>query len=379
MNYSRPEIVSGQMFNKIGSPSLQIELPRVIAIVTCFNYARYVGQALDSVASQTYKNFDCVVVDDGSTDDSSAVIERWIEDRKDPRFRLIRNTLNCGQTASFAIGLAATSGEFVAFLDADDLWFPEFLQRHVEAHLNRSFPVSISCSDMIQIDDERRALCGTWVGTKFEEVHSQLFPTIDAEHSVHIDPGSSGLKFFENPEVKYIKPSYLEHPWTATSGMMFRRSALDLVMPKKPNDLRICTDGYVFLMCHYFTGSLVIGSALSAYRRHGNNSYSTNPVVGHPLPGALTTIVRHQEIIVRAMLDHLLGHYDHFAAVFSDASVRGLVRALFRKTLQYNVAIQDSRLRGVIGRRRMLEDKMRAKISFLSQLVPWRALMRADR
>src|ERR1700761_7809224 len=101
MNYSRSEIVSGQAVERLGSQAPEIALPRVSVIVTCFNYARYVSQALDSVASQTYKNFDCVVVDDASTDNAGLAIERWIYERKDSRFRFIRNASNLGQTASF--------------------------------------------------------------------------------------------------------------------------------------------------------------------------------------------------------------------------------------------------------------------------------------
>ena len=67
MNYARSEPVSGQAAERLDSSDPQIALPRVSVIVTCFNYARYVGQALDSVAAQTYGNFDCVVVDDAST------------------------------------------------------------------------------------------------------------------------------------------------------------------------------------------------------------------------------------------------------------------------------------------------------------------------
>ena len=370
MNYLGPEIVSGQISKQISLPSLKIELPRVSVIITCFNYASYVSHALDSVASQTYIHFDCVVVDDNSTDDSNSVIKRWIDAKKDPRFRLIRNSSNCGQTASFAAGLAATSGEFVAFLDADDFWFPEFLQRHIEAHLNRSFCVSTSCSDMIQIDNDQRILSGTWVGPKFEEQYSQIAPTIKSEHVVHVDLGRNRPEFCESPEVKYIKPSYLDHSWTATSGMMFRRSALDLVMPKRQDDLRICTDGFIFVICHYFTGSLAIGSALGAYRRHGKNNFSNNLVVGNNQPTTPIAIVRYQRSIVGGMLHHVLENYDDFVVVFSDITTREFVRTLFRQTLRYNIAVRDPRLRAVLGRRRMFTEKIKARLSFLRRLVP---------
>jgi glycosyltransferase involved in cell wall biosynthesis len=366
MNYPRPEIVSAK---EIVSSSPQIALPRISVIVTCFNYARYVGHALDSVASQTYSNLDCVVVDDASADDSGSCIERWIDDKKDSRFSLIRNASNCGQTASFAKGLAATSSEFVAFLDADDFWFPGFLQRHVEAHLNRSFPVSLSCSDLIQVNGEGRVLSGTFRGgANTEERRARHVATIDADHSAHVDENGT-VEFREDPKVRYISPAYLDFPSTVTSGMMFRRSALDLIMPRETSALRICTDGYAFVLCHYFTGSLEIGSALGAYRRHGGNNFISNPVIGTNLPSAPSTIKRHHEIIIRVMLQHLLDNRDRFAAAFSVESVRNLLRILFRKSLQYNLSIEDSRLRSVIGSRRMFEDKVNAKLSFFRRLV----------
>lgn len=252
MSYSRPETVSGQTAKTLVSSSLQIALPRISVIVTCFNYGRYVSQALDSVASQSYESFDCVVVDDASTDDSTLQIERWIDNRKDFRFRLIRNASNRGQTASFAAGLAATRSEFVAFLDADDFWFPQFLHRHIEAHLSRSFSASVSGSDLVQVNDEGRVLSGTfWGGPSIEERQGPRVATVAADHSVHID-GNGILELRENPNVKYVSPGFVDFPWTATSGMMFRRSALDLIMPDNPSELRICTDGYAFVICHYY-------------------------------------------------------------------------------------------------------------------------------
>jgi glycosyltransferase involved in cell wall biosynthesis len=374
MNYSHPKAVAERPSTNMGSASLPISLPRVTVIVTCFNYARYIGQALDSVACQTYKNFDCVVVDDASTDESGRSIERWIKDKKDPRFRLISNASNCGQTASFVEGLAATSSEFVAFLDADDFWFPEFLQRHVEAQLNRSFSVSVSCSDMVQVDDEGRVLSGTWVGPRFEERHAHLIPTIDADHTTRIEPGSGRPVFLESPKVNYIYPSYLEYPWTATSGMMFRRSVLDLVMPKGPHDLGLGADCYLFVFCHYFTGSLVIGSALGAYRRHGNNNFGHNPVIGNSVMGtdlacAPSTITRLQQEVVRAMLDHLLDHHDRFTSVFANQNVRSLIRILFIRSLRENIPIRNSRLRSVLGTRGILEAKVKVKLSFIRRIA----------
>ena len=144
--------------------------------------------------------------------------------------------------------------------------------------------------------------------------------------------------------------------------MMFRRSALDLVLPKESNDLRINTDCHAFVICHYFTGSLALGSALGAYRRHGHNNFANNSVVGPTLPCAAPTAMRHSEMkIIQTMLHHLLNHYDRFVIAFSEVRVRTLVRILFRKSLRYNIAIEDPRLQSVLGTRWMLEERLKAK------------------
>jgi glycosyltransferase involved in cell wall biosynthesis len=101
--------------------------PTVSVIVTSYNYGRYVGAALDSVRDQTLTDFEVIILDDGSTDDSLRVIGRYLDD---PRFRLIRQQ-HAGQPKTKNRGLAEARAPFVAFLDADDVWAPTKLQRQV--------------------------------------------------------------------------------------------------------------------------------------------------------------------------------------------------------------------------------------------------------
>jgi glycosyltransferase involved in cell wall biosynthesis len=101
--------------------------PAVTVIVTSYNYGRYVGAALESVRAQTVGDYECVVVDDGSTDDSIAVIESYLNDS---RFRLVRQR-NCGVSNARNIGIGVARGSFIAFLDADDLWQPTKLEKQL--------------------------------------------------------------------------------------------------------------------------------------------------------------------------------------------------------------------------------------------------------
>ena len=99
-----------------------VKLPRISVVVTCYNCRDYIGDAIHSVARQTLHDFECVVVDDASTDDSAAVVQQTLDDLADPRFSLLRLEKNVGQTGATRRGLAATRATFVCFLDSDDLW-----------------------------------------------------------------------------------------------------------------------------------------------------------------------------------------------------------------------------------------------------------------
>jgi glycosyltransferase involved in cell wall biosynthesis len=101
--------------------------PSVSVIVSSYNYGRYVGAALESVRRQSFADFEVIVVDDGSTDDSLRIIGRFL---RDPRFRLVEQS-HGGQARAKNRGLAEARAPYVAFLDADDLWARRKLEKQV--------------------------------------------------------------------------------------------------------------------------------------------------------------------------------------------------------------------------------------------------------
>ena len=105
---------------------MSTDSPLVSVIIPNYNYAPYVGEAIDSVRAQDYPNVEIIVVDDGSSDDSRAVIESYGE-KVEGIFQP-----NQGVSATRNNGVAACHGEFVAFLDADDAWMPTKLSRQIE-------------------------------------------------------------------------------------------------------------------------------------------------------------------------------------------------------------------------------------------------------
>lgn len=99
---------------------------QVSVIVPLYNKARYVRRSLDSIASQSFSDFEVIVVDDGSTDESPKIVA----DYGDARFRLITQP-NAGPGAARNRGIAEAKGEFIAFLDADDEWQSGYLEASV--------------------------------------------------------------------------------------------------------------------------------------------------------------------------------------------------------------------------------------------------------
>lgn len=97
----------------------------ISCIIPVFNGEKYLAEVLDSILAQTYRPIEVIVVDDGSTDRSAAIAKQYA-----PIVRYL-SQLNAGPAAARNLGLGAAQGEFIAFLDADDLWHQEKLARQV--------------------------------------------------------------------------------------------------------------------------------------------------------------------------------------------------------------------------------------------------------
>ncbi|CUH39461.1 GDP-mannose:glycolipid 4-beta-D-mannosyltransferase precursor [Jannaschia seosinensis] len=100
---------------------------KVSVVMPVFNRADSVREAIDSVRAQTYANWELLVVDDGSSDDSVDVVSQLIEETGDDRIRLIRLPENSGVSAARNAGLREAGGEIIAYLDSDNVWTPNFL------------------------------------------------------------------------------------------------------------------------------------------------------------------------------------------------------------------------------------------------------------
>ncbi len=124
------------------------EKKKVSVIVPVYKAEKYVADTIQSLLKQTYENFEIIIVNDGSPDRSIEICQQFT----DPRIKIVHQE-NRGLPGARNTGIRHAIGDYIALLDADDLWLPTKLERHVE-HLNRSPNVGLSFSYSAFIDSE---------------------------------------------------------------------------------------------------------------------------------------------------------------------------------------------------------------------------------
>jgi glycosyltransferase involved in cell wall biosynthesis len=280
-------------------------LPRVSVVVTCFNCPDYVGDAIRSVARQTFRDFDCVIVDDASTDESAAVVQQTLDALADPRFRLVRLEKNAGQTGATRRGLRETQAPFVCFLDSDDLWNDDFLERHLAAHLNESYAVGFTACNARLIDGRGALIAGGvyWFGKdRAVADRGRAFAPLDPARVPKLDLAKGTADWQGQTPYRLYTKRLVHWVWVSTSSMMFRRSLVDLVFPPDDESFRLHMDFYVVVMAQMVAGSLLIDDALYSYRLHGRNFAANNPILG----GRLHLSARNWGDTHARMLDRML-------------------------------------------------------------------------
>lgn len=115
---------------------------KVSIIVPCYNQAQYLDEALQSVMDQTYHNWECIIVNDGSSDDTGEIVQQWLQ--KDTRFKYYYKE-NGGLSSARNFGLDKATGEYIQFLDSDDLLEKEKIKIQLtELKKDNEIDVSVS-------------------------------------------------------------------------------------------------------------------------------------------------------------------------------------------------------------------------------------------
>lgn len=159
----------------------------VSVILPSYNRDHLLDRAISSVTAQTFSDFELIIVDDASTDETCAIVQAYA----DERIRYLRSEQRRGAAAARNLGINAASGEFIAFLDSDDEWLPEKLQLQVEAFDGLADDVAVVYSarqqsgapdptdrEKLSGDILERLLVGNFIGTGQVLVRSECLRTV---------------------------------------------------------------------------------------------------------------------------------------------------------------------------------------------------------
>lgn len=218
--------------------------PLVTALICNYNYGRYLSQTIESVLAQTWNPIEILVVDDGSTDESRSILDRYKH--------LIRVILkeNGGQASAFAIGIMEARGEIICFLDSDDLWSPNKVAKVVDKYKEAAW--GLVCHDLKVIDSNGEIISNNSYAqsNKIDLLQGDLF-------SFLFDRGL---------------------PWvfSPTSGMCMPTTLARKLLPFPTQDWRICADNLLAYgaACHRPIG--VIRELLGSYRYHDSNGFAVS-------------------------------------------------------------------------------------------------------
>ena len=210
--------------------------PLVTVLITSYNHEQYIEAAIDSVLAQTYKHFECIVVDDGSRDSSVARIQRYSQ-----HLRLVQQE-NGGQASAINAGSRMSTGSLICFMDSDDLWNPRKLELVVQA-ANNSSARGLILHNLGIVD--ARGSCDP----------KPYLPQLWSGHVAH--------------------QMWKTGPWwprPVTSGIAIPKSLFDQIAPIPAELFRISPDAYIATLGAFLGPVTAVQTVLGYWRWHGANA-----------------------------------------------------------------------------------------------------------
>lgn len=210
-------------------------VPSVTAVVLNFNYGRFIGECLASIDAQTHDDVHVLVIDDASTDDSLAVIERWAATTTRAH-TIVAKPVNRGPAHSYNLAISEVSTDYVAVIDSDDRWLPDKVAAQIATFDSGGLEVVVVADAAITFGDD----CGVVV-------------------SAH-----SGFR--AGPAIEWVLSSWSPHP---VHAILIRGDAFRSMRPLDET-LRLC-DLQMWLQLLRM-GSVASGDRVVAeYRKHGSS------------------------------------------------------------------------------------------------------------
>lgn len=215
----------------------KLDKPLVSIIMSNYNYDQFISEAIESVLNQTYRNFEIIIVDDGSTDNSLKTIQEYR--RNYPKIIKTIEQKNSGQAVAFNRAFELASGKIIAFLDADDYWYSHKLETIIKYH--------------------------------------QKYPAV--QHNLSIN-NEEKITILEDKvqKQKNIWEKYAYAGPIPTSGLSFTKESLAFVFPIQDNGYKVCADWYLKGMYLNEYDIFSLNESLGCYRAHGANNWYSKDV-----------------------------------------------------------------------------------------------------
>jgi len=309
----------------------KLTLPLVSLVITNYNYSDYIEDCLIGILKQTYRPIECIIIDDCSTDNSVSVIEEFIKNHKnsDISYKLIRQETNQGQLAGFITGIKEAKGVFLGFVDADDIILPEFVNIHIQAHFRTN--VAVSSSQQIEIDKKKQINSfASHIAPRTYKKDSML----KTKNFEEVITALNSCDVFED-NISYKVISIDTHKfggwyWGPTSSVIFRKNVLDLfIFAENYEHWKYCADKYILNFAHLIGGSCTIYKPLTAYRRHFDNCFSTDLLLGNRKYFSQETLNKlfvNNKIVFKDILVIMLNGRENFLKLMDRKSFNNLIK-----------------------------------------------------
>lgn len=312
--------------------------PKVSIIITCFNLAKYLPDLIESIENQTYKNFEVIIVNDASFDETKEYLDSLIQRSfshkffrqikiNEKKYKVIHNSENLGQFGSFLEGLKAASGEFVALIDADDVLMPDYLMCHIQTHMNVS--VSFTSCSQFEIDENSTVHSLVSLASSGYSNEDKEMELKDEDEIFNLNGRVEkySVKILDNKNCKFGNWA-----WGPTTSAVMRKSAAEFLLKyPTPKDWKKGADKIAFTFLHMIGGSALISAPLFAYRRHKTNLSSSNPVIGdfrYLKPDCVQLYIGYNKRIRFDMLRFIFKNYSYFVSRFNALNTKKMITSI---------------------------------------------------
>ena len=170
---------------------------KLVSIITpTYNCAKFIARTLDSVQAQTYQNWEMIIIDDRSQDNTKEIVEGYMKD--DPRIQYHLLDVNSGAAVARTTAMSLAKGSYMAFLDSDDIWMPDKLERQIRWMNDNGY--AFSCTAYEQIDEDDNLLNRTIKTIKKTDYNRLLLDCPVGNSTVVYDVEKMGK--FEVPNIR---------------------------------------------------------------------------------------------------------------------------------------------------------------------------------